>query len=242
LILGEEDDIWLVADWADYLLAHPEAADSLDVLDDLASAFYVHPESALPWIAHALLRPLLERAWGIVQGAVPADGSHRIPWSREANRPALRLLFRRYLCQLDEGEPAAAARTLETLLRLNPQDNHGARAELMNYYLRTGEDEKALALAGLFPDDVLVDLAYGEVLALYRLGEQERARTALRTAVRRLPRIPAYLTRKRIKQPRPSVLGIDPGGEDQAWLYREAMRDVWEAEPGILRWMKRHIA
>ena len=242
LTLGDDGDIWLTPQWSEYLLAHPEAADSLDVLDDLASAFYIHPESALPWIAHALLRPLVERAWGIVGRAVPADGFHRIPWSRESNRPALRLLFRRYLCQLDAGEPAGAAHTLETLLRLNPQDNHGVRAELMNHYLRSGEDEKALALAGRFPDDVLADLAYGEVLALYRLGEQERARTALHTAVLRLPRIPPYLTRKRIKQPRPGALGIEPGGDDQAWLYREAMRDVWEAEPGILRWMKRITA
>lgn len=242
LTLGEEDGVWRAAEWAQYLLAHPEAADSLDVLDDLASALYAHPESALPWIAHALLRPLLERAWGMVGRALPKDGSHHIPWSREANRPALRLLFRRYLCQLDEGEPAGAAHTLETLLRLNPQDNHGARAELMNLYLRSGEDEKALALASRFPNDLLVDLAYGEVLALYRLGEQERARSALRTAVHRLPRIPPYLTRKRIKQPRLSPLEVDPGGDGQAWLYREAMRDVWEAEPGILRWMKRLTA
>ena len=242
LTLAEDDLAWIAADWVDYLLARPEAADSLDILDDLATALYDHPESSLPWIAHALLSPLLERAFAIVSAALPADGFHRIPWSRAANRPALRLLFRLYGSQLDEGEPEAAARTLETLLRLNPQDNHGARAELMNHYLRNGEDEKALALASRFPDDVLADLAYGEVLALYRLGEQERARNALRTAVRRLPRIPPYLTRKRIKQPRPGPMGSAPGGDDQAWLYREAMRDVWEAEPGILSWMKRLTA
>jgi hypothetical protein len=112
----------------------------------------------------------------------------------------------------------------------------------MNHYLRGGEDARALTLARRFPDDLLADLAYGEVLALYRLGEQERARAVLRTAVDRLPRIPRYLTRKRIKRPRPSPLGVTPGGEDQAWMYREAMRDVWEAEPGILRWMKRVTA
>ena len=242
LILQDEDAVWLKPQWTDYLLGHPEAADSLDVLDDLATALYEHPESALPWIAHALLRPLLERAWGIVTQAVPADGARYCPWSRERNRPALRLLFRRYLCQMDEGEPQGAAYTLETLLRLNPQDNHGIRAELMNHYLRGGEDTKALALARRFPDDVLVDLAYGEVLALYRLGEQERARAALHTAARRLPRIPHYLTHKRVKQPSLSPLGTTPGGDDQAWMYREAMRDVWESEPGLLRWMKRVTA
>jgi tetratricopeptide (TPR) repeat protein len=242
LAVEEERSVWLERGWSDYLLAHPEAADSLDVLDDLATALYEHPESVLPWVAHALLRPILDRAWGILVQALPARAACQIPWSRARNRPALRLLFRRYLCQMEEGEPQGGAETLETLLRLNPSDNHGVRAELMNHYLRAGEDEKALALARRFPDDVLADLAYGEVLALYRLGEQDGARAALRTAARRLPRVPQYLTRKRIKRPRLSPLGMTPGGEDQAWLYREAMRDVWESEPGLLKWMKRVTA
>lgn len=231
--------IWSEGAWSDYLLGHPEAADSLDVLDDLATALYEHPESVLPWIAHALLSPLLDRAWEILREALPVETPHQIPWSREQNRPGLRLLYRRYLRQMEEGEAEGAQETLEALLRLNPSDNHGIRAELMNHYLRAGEDEKALALARRFPDDVLADLAYGEVLALYRLGQQEGARAALRTAARRLPRIPHYLTRKRVKQPMLNPFGMTPGGEDQAWLYREAMRDVWESEPGLLKWMKR---
>jgi tetratricopeptide (TPR) repeat protein len=242
LAVEGERSVWPERAWSDYLLGHPEAADSLDVLDDLATALYEHPESVLPWISHALLRPILERAWCILIQALPAETACQIPWSRERNRPALRLLFRRYLCQMDEGEPQGAAETLETLLRLNPSDNHGVRAELMNHYLRAGKDAEALALARRFPGDVLADLAYGEVLALYRMGEQEGARAALCTAARRLPRVPHYLTRKRIKQPRLSPLGMIPGGEDQAWMYREAMRDVWEAEPGLLKWMKRVTA
>ena len=240
--LGDGAAVWEASEWSDYLLGHPELADSLDCLDDLATALYEHPESALPWVAHSLLRPLLERAWTIVTSAVPPELAYHLPWSRERNRPALRLLFRRYLLLAEEDKPSAAAATLETLLRLNPQDHHGVRAELMNHYLRHGEDERALALVRRFPDDLLADLAYGEVLALYRLGEQERARAALGAAVDRLPRIPPYLTRKRIKRPRPSPPGVTPGGEDQAWMYREAMRDVWEAEPGILSWLKRVTA
>ncbi|MCG6897595.1 MAG: SEC-C domain-containing protein [Thiocapsa sp.] len=233
---------WADQDWLAYLFGHPQLADSLEALDDLATALYVHPESALPWISHVLLRPLLERAWSILDRVLPPDTPYQIPWSSPRNRPALRLLFRLYLCQVEEGESEDAARTLETLLRLNPQDNHGVRAELMNHYLRDGEDELALALARRFPNDALADLAYGEVLALYRLGRQDRARLVLTTAVHRLPRIPQYLTRKRIKRPRLGPGGLTPGGDDQAWMYREAMRDVWEAEPGILAWLRRLTA
>ena len=54
----------------------------------------------------------------------------------------------------------------------------------------------------------------------------------------RLPRIPHYLTRKRVRQP-----GTGPGidQDDQAWLYRQAMRDVWAAEPGLMNWMKKRL-
>jgi tetratricopeptide (TPR) repeat protein len=239
LALSDESDVWSEPGWLDYLLGHPELADSLDVLDDLATVLYEHPESALPWIAHALLTPVLDRAWTILERVLPPESGRQLPWSIASNRPALRLLFRRYLAQVQEGQAEEARRTLETLLRLNPQDNHGARAELMNRYLRDGDDERALVLARRFPDDLLADMAYGEVLALYRLGREDRARTVLKTAIRRLPRIPHYLTRKRIKQPRLNPLGVTFGGEDQAWLYREAMRDVWAAEPGVLDWLKR---
>ena len=242
LTLADGAPVWRSTRWSDYLLAHPELADSLDCLDDLATALYEHPESSLPWVSRSLLRPLLERAWALVTSALPPEDRHCLPWARARNRPALRLLFRRYLCQVDEGQPQAAALTLETLIRLNPRDNHGVRAELMNHYLRTGQDQRALDLARRFPEDRLADLAYGEVLALYRLGEQERARAVLGTVMKRLPRIPPYLTRQRIKRPRPNPLGPTPGGEDQAWMYREAMRDVWAAEPGILRWLKRVTA
>ncbi|UHD18751.1 SEC-C domain-containing protein [Thiocapsa bogorovii] len=242
LVPAEDVDLWATPDWLDHLLANPALADSLDVLDDLATALYLHPESTLPWISHLLLRPLLERARGILEQVLPEDAPQHIPWSAPPNRPALRLLFRQYLCQIDEDEPNGAARTLETLLRLNPRDNHGVRAELMNYYLRDGQDELALALARRFPNDGLADLAYGEVLALYRLGRQDRARLVLTTAVNRLPRIPQYLTRKRIKRPRFAPPDTLPGGDDQAWMYREAMRDVWAAEPGILAWLRRLTA
>lgn len=242
LIPAGASNPWAQREWLAYLLEEPALADSIEVLDDLATALYVHPSTALPWISHLLLRPVLERAWTIVLHSLPPDSPHQIPWSVPRNRPALRLLFRRYLCLVEEGEPEAAATTLETLLRLNPRDNHGVRAELMNHYLREGEDELALALAHRFPNDGLADLAYGEVLALYRLGRQERARSVLSKAVHRLPRIPQYLTRKRIKRPRLTPAGIAPSGEDQAWLYREAMRDVWEAEPGILAWLRRLTA
>lgn len=234
-----ETDLWEREDWLHFLAGHPEAADSLDILDDLATALYLHPESSLPWLARALLVPVLERGRRILERALPPAVAGTLPWSTTENRPALRLLFRLYLFQTEGGFDAPAAATLETLLRRNPGDDHGVRAELMNHYLRQHEDAKALELAERFPGDPLADLAYGEVLALYRLGRHADAQHALAAAVDRLPRISHYLTRKRVRRPAPRPAAGATGDDDRAWLYREAMRDVWAAEPRVLAWLKR---
>jgi tetratricopeptide (TPR) repeat protein len=237
----DDGAVWEGDGWMRLLNAEPRAANSLDILDDLATALYEHPESSLPWVSHTLLGPLYQRALAIIDATLAATGARCLPWSAESNRPALRLLFRAYLHEAEAGREEAAAAVVERLLALNPQDNHGARAELMNHYLRAHADQQALQLAHQFPNDLLADLAYGEVLALYRLGQQERAAQVLSRAVDRLPRIPRFLLRKRIKRPLLDDAGFTPGGDDQAWLYREAMRDVWEAEPGLLHWMKKRL-
>jgi hypothetical protein len=238
----EHEHVWLRDEWLDYLEANPMAADSLDVLDDLATALYAHPESSLPWVSRVMLDPVLARAEAMLRHNIGERQPGALPWIDPRNRPALRLLFRCYRRHAEAGEDAAAAGVMELLLALNPRDNHGVRAELMNHYLRAHEDEKALALARRFPTDVLADMAYGEVLALYRLGHQERAALVLHEAVGRLPRVPRFLLRKRVRRPNLHQGGFVAGGDDQAWLYRQAMRDVWAAEPGLLAWMKKLTA
>jgi tetratricopeptide (TPR) repeat protein len=237
----DDGGVWETDGWFQLLSSQPEAANSLDILDDLATALYEHPESSLPWVEHALLGPICARALAVIDATLADTGVVSLPWSAERNRPALRLIFRAYLHEAEAGRDEAAAALLERLLTLNPQDNHGARAELMNHYLRAHSDRRALELARRFPNDALADMAYGEVLALYRLGEQEHAARVLSRAVDRLPGIPRFLLRKRIKRPALDGTGFTPGGEDQAWLYREAMRDVWAAEPGLMSWMKKRL-
>jgi hypothetical protein len=237
----DDGGVWETDGWFQLLSSQPEAANSLDILDDLATALYEHPESSLPWVEHALLGPICARALAVIDATLADTGVVSLPWSAERNRPALRLIFRAYLHEAEAGRDEAAAALLERLLTLNPQDNHGARAELMNHYLRAHSDRRALELARRFPNDALADMAYGEVLALYRLGEQEHAARVLSRAVDRLPGIPRFLLRKRIKRPALDGTGFAPGGEDQAWLYREAMRDVWAAEPGLMSWMKKRL-
>lgn len=224
--------------WLDFLGAHPEAFDSLAILDDLATALGAHPLLAAPWAGQLLLAPLLARAAAIIDAALAARPSATLPWAMPANRPTLRLLVRRAFQLLDEGDPHAAE-SLRRLLALNPADNHGMRSPLANLLLRRGEDDAALEVTARYPNDIDPAIRFGAVLAFYRKGDLKQATRALRSARRDLPLVAGYLIARRKAKPRLGEFGITPGGPDQAWLYREEMRDLWAGVPGLLDWLER---
>jgi len=233
------EDPWEDDEWVELLLAQPQSADSLDILDDVAMALAMHHRTGLPWLESSLVYPLLERARRILDALVPADAPQVLPWDIPENRPGLRLLVRLYLYHDAREEPLAAMSVMERLLALDPEDNHGVRPDLMNLYIECHENRKALDLAERYTDDRLFpELGYGRALVLYRLGERVPAADALAQARRQLPEVPRYLIPKRVKKPKLSSLDILPDGEDRAWHYREAMREVWAAEPGALDWLK----
>ena len=82
------------------------------------------------------------------------------------------------------------------------------------------------------------EVSFGNVLALYRLGRKKEALEELCNALEFLGKIPRYLTAKRVRKPKLHPDTIQLGGDDQAWLYREEMRDVWLQTHGALEWLK----
>ena len=219
--------------WLGLLRRHPEAFDSLDVLDDLALAAAPLAQALDPALDATLLAPLLERACAIVRASLPA-GSSRMPWGFLANRPALRLV-QQAAVRLDRLERAGEAASLfEWMLEINPNDNHGNRAWLVNHRLRAGHDEGALEVALEHEDGALVDLTYGKALALWRLGRQAEAAEALRAAVADSPRVRRALLAPAMEQPECGAYGVEVGGEEEAWLYREEMRKAWLEAPGAI--------
>ena len=150
----------------------------------------------------------------------------------------MRLLWQ-YIERIREDSRDRAERFERLYLRLNPHDNHGIRAPLVNHLLLTGRDADALAVAQRYPRDLLPELAYGRVLALYRLGRLDDAARALVEAKQYLPLVPDYLLRKHVEMPALDEFHVKLGGEDQAWLYREDMRAVWMATDGMRGWLAR---
>ncbi|AJF07537.1 SEC-C domain-containing protein [Geoalkalibacter subterraneus] len=226
--------------WIGFLEQHPEAADSLDILDDLVTAFFLYPDMPQPVMSREGMVPLLRRAVAIIEKNLVGIKDSRLLWNRLSNRPALRSLNRLYaVTRYGFEDLQEADRLAEFVFEINPHDNHGLRREYINDLLRRGENERALAVTEMFPDDVFVETVYGKLLALYRLGRLKSAQPLAEEAIDAYPLVAPYLTRARIKKPRMSESGIHIGGKDQAWLYREEMRETWQQSPGALDWLKK---
>jgi len=242
--LGEDGPTWetaVEAEWMKFLHQHPEAFDSIDILDDLATMVIQHDQFGIEWVDRDLLGPLLQRSEGILEQAVGAVPQPRLAWRYMDNRPALRTLFRLFQLHDRRGDKASSIQAAERLLDLNPDDNHGLRTVIVNHLLRLGDDHAALELTDCYPNDLHADISYGRVLALYRLGRPTAAADALRAAKTGLPKIPHYLLRNRVKRPKLDGTGFTLGGDDQAWFYRVEMRDVWLDSPGALEWLERAV-
>ena len=242
-MLAPDGDLWSPAvenEWMTFLEANEAAFDSLDILDDLANAVHAHEQSSMAGFDELLLQPILRRAEVIIQLAVSQHDGVRLAWVCMENRPALRCLVN--LAYLEErlGNERAMVDIAEQVLGLNPDDNHGLRCMIINDHLRRDNDLGALRLAERYPADLNPDIAYGHALALFRLGRMGDANAAIQDAVANLPKVPRYLLAKRIRQPKLDPVGVIFGGDDQAWLYRQEMRVVWQATPGALDWIKGH--
>ncbi|MFO1409024.1 MAG: SEC-C metal-binding domain-containing protein [Steroidobacteraceae bacterium] len=238
------DGIWeeeQEAAWTGYLAAHPEAFDSLDILDDIATAVFVHPQGDQPSLQVRLLLPLLERAVAILESAVAARPDVELTWADAAHRPALRALLRLAELAANRGDAAAARALRERLLGLNPGDNHGVRYVLAIDLLRSGEAAGCLALTERHAEDPAPELRFNEALARYRLGQAKSAMAALRRAHRDSPRVARYLLATRIRTPKIDPNDVSLAGDDRAWLYREAMRAAWKETPGALEWLRKVI-
>ncbi len=233
-------DVWAppqVEFWVGFLEQHPDAMNSLDILDDVMVALADMPKDNSAWAGTPLRAKIHKRTHQLLD-AVNANDLV-LPWLCHENRPALRLLASEAFELHEYDEPEAMSR-MQQLLRLNPNDNHGLRDLVVNLLLKRGEDRDALGVINAYPDDNMSALCFGKVLALFRLGDIPGATAALKAANKHKPKIVKFLLPVRKAEPKSSPYGIQIGGDDEAWLYREAMRDVWLSVPGAMEWLKRN--
>ena len=126
-------DVWDEASqlrWCAFLRDHDECFDSIDILDDLATAIGRHPHSGSREVESQLLTIVLDRNAAIVERVCERLDGATLSWAQPENRVALRGLMRLLQSHTARHERDLVESLGTRMLKLNPADDQGVRALL----------------------------------------------------------------------------------------------------------------
>lgn len=167
-------------------------------------------------------------------------GKDLLSWPVLENRPFLRAYHALGLEYLERGEIEKALAIFDDILALNPGDNQGVRALVIDCNFHLKRPQKVLTVCGRYPNDGMEQVLYGRALALYQLGREAEAEEALRTAIGFLPLVAAELVKSRHRRPKDLNPGyVTLGGADQAYYYWLEQGQHWKTTPGALDFVRR---
>jgi len=180
------------------------------------------------------------KGYQIGKKTLPSDftrGRNLLRWANLENRPFLRCTHALGLCFFDAGNLIKGIELFEFIISVNPNDNQGLRAVLVEGYLKTGNYVAVLDLCDRYRGDITVDLTYGEPFALFKMGNKEKATPLLKRAIRLSPKVAKELLKKRHIPPKtlfPDRYTV--GGDDEAYYYWERSGILWK-EPKMEKWL-----
>jgi tetratricopeptide (TPR) repeat protein len=125
------------------------------------------------------------------------------------------------------------------LLRLNPNDNQGARYELATCLLEEGDDDALAGLLSRYARDGSAVWHYSRALLRFRQeGESPAAEAALQEAFEENPLVPNYLLEKK-KIPARMPDFMSRGERSEAVVYAADNMHAWKQTPGALAWVEK---
>ena len=166
-------------------------------------------------------------------------GEDLLEWGFLDNRPFLRCMYGLGFILLKTGDFEHANKIFMEMLSLNPNDNQGVRANAVNTLFHLAEPKEVLKVCSLYPQDTMPDTLYGKALAFFQLGNMEKAGSALRQAIKYLPKAAKELVKTAHKKPKILREGcVIAGGDDQAYEYWNKNNVHWESCIGSIDWVR----
>lgn len=205
------------------------APDHIDALHHIA----IVVDRKRPGQALGLWEHACERVMKILPDEL-RSGSGHLHWGWIENRPFLRACQGLVIARIEAGLYATALELAERILRWNPDDNQGVRALAVRAAFASGRPEAVMDICNRYRGDILVDLTYGRVLALWLLGREKQARKAAEQATTERPLVAKELLAATHEAPQMSPYGVTVGGADEAFLYWEWFGEFWQSVPGAL--------
>lgn len=168
-----------------------------------------------------------------------SSAGNKLEWGWLENRPFLRSYHSLGLQYMESGNTEMALSVFKTILSLNPGDNQGVRALVVDCCLKLKMYKDVLTVCKDSQDDHMAETIYGRVLALIALKQMPKADKAFRLAVAALPLVAAEIVKARHPRPRNMDEGrYTVGGADQAWYYWKEAGKYWEEVPGAIEFVR----
>jgi len=163
-------------------------------------------------------------------------------WGILETRPYMRAVLGLANALRDLGKRDEAVKHYREILRLNPDDNQGARYLLMDILLEDGLDEDAQRLLKEHGEEWTADWSYTKVLLEFRRhGDSPEARKALLEALNaNLFVIELLLSGKGAPAKLPDC--YEPGSMEEAACYVDGAMNVWKKNLAALYWLAQSIS
>lgn len=152
-------------------------------------------------------------------------------WMDVKTRPYMRAKLSYVFFLQRCGEHEEAARHLEDMLRLNPNDNQGARNLLLVEYGWLKEWEKADQLLKQYTGGFIGEAYYHVLFELLENGPTGKAKRLWKKAVKALPNIKVYLTGAVPLPPAASYYQL--GSEEEAVMFVYDTKGLWKQPNAI---------
>jgi tetratricopeptide (TPR) repeat protein len=162
-------------------------------------------------------------------------------WGVLETRPYMRAREGLALSLWEAGQKQEAAGHYRELLRLNPDDNQGARYCLATLLLDLDREDELQRLLADYDDEASAVWAYSKTLLAFRKrGDCPEASQLLAKARKVNKHVPAYLLgHKQLPHEQPPY--ISPGGDDEAVSYAVSNRRAWLNTPGAVSWLRKTL-
>ncbi len=213
------------------------AKQALKLSEDCADAYLILAEESLsPEEAIEYLEQ------GVAAGAraIGDDGFTNYEgefWGVLATRPYMRVRLALGMALTALGNVDEANEQYREMLRLNSNDNQGARYLLLVGLLSKENFDEAEALLATY-DEPTADCMYtGALISFYRYGPTRKTTKRLEEAIEMNPFAPAYLLGdKRMPRSQPEYVAL--GEESEAVSYAAEFMPFWRRREGALEWLR----
>lgn len=160
-------------------------------------------------------------------------------WGIHETRPFMRCLHQYADCIYNMGKVEECVAIFEEMIELNPNDNQGARDQLMLFLIQLNQDKKFLKYSKMFGIEDKAFYLFNHALFAFKTeGETEHSNKQLSEALKQNKHVAKILLSNKVISGFPSYYGM--GDENEAEYYAIFAQHVWSMTKGAIEWLKKH--